>query len=82
MINRALFGAGNRSRTGDLNLGKVALYQLSYSRMTPIKDRRQEHRRIVSNALVSDGGLGRNRTIDTRIFNPLLYQLSYRAIKP
>lgn len=27
-----------------------------------------------------DGGLGRNRTNDTRIFNPLLYQLSYRAI--
>ena len=26
------------------------------------------------------GGLGRNRTTDTRIFNPLLYQLSYRAI--
>ena len=26
-----------------------------------------------------DGGLGRNRTTDTRIFNPLLYQLSYRA---
>lgn len=26
------------------------------------------------------GGLGRNRTIDTRIFNPLLYQLSYLAI--
>ena len=26
------------------------------------------------------GGLGRNRTNDTRIFNPLLYQLSYRAI--
>ena len=25
------------------------------------------------------GGLGRNRTIDTRIFYPLLYQLSYRA---
>ena len=25
-------GAGNRGRTGDLNLGKVALYQLSYSR--------------------------------------------------
>src|SRR5690625_1789903 len=25
-------GAGNRDRTGDLNLGKVALYQLSYSR--------------------------------------------------
>ncbi len=27
------------------------------------------------------GGLGRNRTTDTRIFNPLLYQLSYRAFK-
>jgi hypothetical protein len=29
--------------------------------------------------LKKTGGLGRNRTIDTRIFNPLLYQLSYRA---
>ena len=29
-----LSGAGNRVRTGDLNLGKVALYQLSYSRYT------------------------------------------------
>jgi hypothetical protein len=28
---------------------------------------------------LNPGGLGRNRTIDTRIFNPLLYQLSYRA---
>ena len=27
-------GAGNESRTRDLNLGKVALYQLSYSRVT------------------------------------------------
>ena len=26
-------GAGNEVRTRDLNLGKVALYQLSYSRM-------------------------------------------------
>ena len=26
------------------------------------------------------GGQGRNRTIDTRIFNPLLYQLSYLAV--
>ena len=25
------------------------------------------------------GGLGRNRTTDTRIFNPLLYRLSYHA---
>ena len=28
-----LFGAGNEARTRDLNLGKVALYQLSYSRV-------------------------------------------------
>jgi hypothetical protein len=27
-----LLRAGNRARTGDLNLGKVALYQLSYAR--------------------------------------------------
>lgn len=25
------------------------------------------------------GGFGRDRTADTRIFNPLLYQLSYKA---
>ena len=29
-----VFGAGEESRTLDLNLGKVALYQLSYSRKT------------------------------------------------
>jgi hypothetical protein len=27
-----------------------------------------------------DGGRGRNRTADTGIFNPLLYQLSYPAL--
>lgn len=27
------------------------------------------------------GGRTRNRTRDTRIFNPLLYQLSYSAMK-
>ena len=30
------FGAGNEIRTRDLNLGKVALYQLSYSRITSL----------------------------------------------
>ncbi len=38
-----------------------------------------------SNPLISFeflGGLGRNRTTDTRIFNPLLYQLSYQAFSP
>ena len=28
---------------------------------------------------LNTGGLGQNRTADTRIFNPLLYQLSYLA---
>lgn len=27
------------------------------------------------------GGQGRNRTTDTRIFSPLLYQLSYLAMQ-
>ena len=30
-------GAGEESRTLDLNLGKVALYQLSYSRVSSLK---------------------------------------------
>ena len=29
---------------------------------------------------MGNGGQGRNRTTDTRIFSPLLYQLSYLAI--
>ena len=32
MVSRELSGARNGVRTRDLNLGKVALYQLSYSR--------------------------------------------------
>jgi hypothetical protein len=33
-----------------------------------------------ANAGLQSGGQGRNRTADTRIFSPLLYQLSYLAI--
>ena len=33
-----------------------------------------------SRGVVESGGQGRNRTTDTRIFSPLLYQLSYLAI--
>ena len=32
-LTKEVFGAGDESRTRDLNLGKVALYQLSYSRV-------------------------------------------------
>jgi hypothetical protein len=31
--------------------------------------------------LKGSGGQGRNRTTDTRIFNPLLYRLSYLAVR-
>ena len=30
--------------------------------------------------MVLDGGAGRGRTADTRIFSPVLYQLSYRTL--
>jgi hypothetical protein len=33
---RRFFGADDRARTGDLDLGKVALYQLSYVRVASI----------------------------------------------
>ena len=44
-------GAGNEARTRDLNLGKVALYQLSYSRVVWVL--------LLPNTA---GGLSRNRT--------------------
>jgi hypothetical protein len=34
---------------------------------------------VVVDLRLEVGGLGRNRTADTRIFSPLLYQLSYQA---
>ena len=58
-------GAGYEARTRYLHLGKVALYQMSYSRK--------------SLTFVRDGASDRSRTNDTGIFSPLLYQLSYRA---
>ena len=32
LITKAFIGAGNRVRTGDIQLGKLTLYQLSYAR--------------------------------------------------
>ena len=61
-----LFGAGDEARTRYLDLGKVALYQMSYAR-------RRHH------YCSAYGASGRGRTGDTRIFSPLLYQLSYRG---
>ena len=73
------FGAGNEARTRDINLGKVALYQLSYSRAVRIS--------ILMNFqtlssflfiifLLVRGGSAETRTLDRRIKSPLLYQLS------
>ena len=62
-----LYGAGDEARTRYLDLGKVALYQMSYAR-------RRHH------YCSAYGASGRGRTGDTRIFSPLLYQLSYRGI--
>ncbi len=62
-----LFGAGDEARTRYLDLGKVALYQMSYAR--------KRHRYCSAY-----GASGRGRTGDTRIFSPLLYKLSYRGI--
>jgi hypothetical protein len=39
--------------------------------------RRRQHRLRRCRFLGDDGAQGRNRTTDTRIFSPLLYQLSY-----
>ena len=36
-------------------------------------------RKPIIDGVFQFGGLGRNRTTDTRIFSPLLYRLSYRA---
>ena len=61
-------GASDEARTRYLHLGKVALYQMSYTRIW-----------VPRRMTAGDGASGRNRTNDTRIFSPLLYQLSYRG---
>ena len=59
-------GASDEARTRYLHLGKVALYQMSYTRRSVVG---------IPQRVVPPG---RNRTSDTRIFSPLLYQLSYQ----
>jgi hypothetical protein len=49
-------------------------------RLDPRKPKPETKKPIAMDGLLENlGGLGRNRTTDTRIFNPLLYQLSYQA---
>ena len=44
------------------------------------KERIYSPPRLATSLPLRSGGLGRNRTADTRIFSPLLYRLSYQAI--
>jgi hypothetical protein len=59
------FGAGNETRTRDLDLGKVALYQLSYARIQA----------------EDFGAGNETRTRDLDLGKVALYQLSYARIK-
>ncbi len=65
-----MFGAGNETRTRDPDLGKVVLYQLSYSRNINCRF-----------ALVKMIGAGNEtRTRDPDLGKVVLYQLSYSRI--
>ena len=58
-------GAEDEIRTRDVHLGKVTLYHWATPAHWLLKEK--------------PGASGRNRTTDTGIFSPLLYQLSYRG---
>jgi hypothetical protein len=62
-------GAGEESRTLDLNLGKVALYQLSYSRIGVLL------------LAVKPGAGEESRTLDLNLGKVALYQLSYSRME-
>jgi hypothetical protein len=70
--NHTLFGAGEESRTLDLNLGKVALYQLSYSRTECVS--------LPTLLLLRSGAGEESRTLDLNLGKVALYQLSYSRI--
>ena len=70
-------GAPNRSRTHNLLIRSQTLYPIelwvhTLNRKLPFN--------AYLNLFTKNGGSEWNRTIDTRIFSPLLYRLSYRAI--
>jgi hypothetical protein len=65
-------GAGEESRTLDLNLGKVALYQLSYSRVAGSCDYN-----LLPSSSANFGAGEESRTLDLNLGKVALYQLSY-----
>ncbi len=67
---REEFGAGNETRTRDPDLGKVVLYQLSYSRLGG----------LCFTALSNFGAGNETRTRDPDLGKVVLYQLSYSRV--
>ena len=67
ILLREEFGAGNETRTRDPDLGKVVLYQLSYSRLGG----------LCLTALSNFGAGNETRTRDPDLGKVVLYQLSY-----
>ncbi len=67
------FGAGNETRTRDPNLGKVMLYQLSYSRM-------YEQFLLKLSQKNQSGAGNETRTRDPNLGKVMLYQLSYSRV--
>ena len=65
---RLLHSAPQREQSGASVLSVAASPRAQVEKPLPLAE-----------STVLDGGQGRNRTTDTRIFNPLLYQLSYLA---
>jgi hypothetical protein len=83
-------GAGDEARTRDLNLGKVALYQLSYSRkicmpdgyraVQPLKPGPSDERLPEHHERLETGAGDEARTRDLNLGKVALYQLSYSRI--
>ncbi len=65
------FGAGNETRTRDPNLGKVVLYQLSYSR---------DMEQFLLKLTLKNGAGNETRTRDPNLGKVVLYQLSYSRV--
>ena len=65
-ISGLINGAGNETRTRDIDLGKVAFYQLNYARRK----------------MLEESGAGNEvRTRDINLGKVTLYQLSYSRLK-
>ena len=83
VAGQRIYGAGDEARTRYLHLGKVALYQMSYTCILCRAPVKQYPDGVFSRDVLSRenryGASDRNRTSDTGIFSPLLYRLSYRG---